>query len=81
MPRPIVPIAEPSFSEPASDRRNVRAEMPPDHPRIKVVSAADAVADIEIDGATLVEIVQRVRPGNAERNDAQKHRQRAGGIG
>ncbi len=56
---------------------DMRAEMPADHPRIKVIGAADAIADIEIDGAAFVEVCralcQRVC---ARRNEARDNRER-----
>jgi len=54
--------------------------MPPDHPRIKVVSAADAVADIKVDGAALVEIAHRVGGSRAERDEAE-HCEGGRGVG
>ena len=58
---------------------NMPAEMPADHPRIKVISAADAVADIKVDGAALVEIAHRVGESRAERNQTHEHGQ-CGGL-
>ena len=55
----------------------MRAEMPADHPRIKVVGAADAIADIEIDGAAFVEVCRALRQRVcARRNEAHYKREK-----
>jgi hypothetical protein len=55
---------------------DVCAEMPADHPRIKVVGAADAIADIEIDGAAFVEVCRALRRGACARRNEAQHKRR-----
>jgi hypothetical protein len=50
--------------------------MPADHPRIKVIGAADAVADVEIDGAAFVEVCRALRQSDGARRKEGQHKRR-----
>src|SRR5262249_14748616 len=58
--------------------RDMRAEMPADHPRVEIIGAADAVADIKVDGAALVKTFGILRRGaNNRGDDADESNQRS----
>src|SRR5262249_12900033 len=54
--------------------RDVLAQVPSDGPRIEVVAAADAVADVEVEGTAFVEVPRALGTGDRYRHHGHEDR-------
>src|SRR5581483_5718548 len=52
--------------------RNVLAEMPGEHAGVEIVTTADAIADIKLDGLALVEIGRALGTGGKSRHEQRQ---------